>query len=502
MPAWRYPFLWGAAGIVIGVALAELPWYLALGVMVGLTGGAVYAWFKLGWGRLVWSVPLFAGLGWGRAWIENKASSPNLRPLMGQLVGVAGYLIEEPARTSRAYRLLIEADSVYSYRLHRALPATGCILLYTRDSSVIHLPAGYGIRAVCRLDSIRFGQAYWARQKVFLSGYAEQIEKTEINTGYWQGYIQRLRQLLINKMDSTAPATHAPLAVTKALLLGYKRGIDSEVREAFQLSGTAHILAVSGMHVGLVLSLWLFLLRKLPPAWSYHWLSQGFLLVLLVFYGFLTGGSPSAMRAVLMGSVAILARMQRQPYLSLNALGFAAFLQVAADPTVIYHWGFQFSYAAVGGIMAFYLPIRLYLLRYPQRENTLLAYFKDLIAISMAAQMGTFFLNWAYFGRFPLYFLLANLIAIPLATALAFTAVGWLILMYIPILGKLAAYPVYALAWLLVEAVSFLSALPGGTLTLPPLPSYMAMPFTLFGIGIGGSWLHRHLQAQKTMWIV
>lgn len=503
MPAWRYPFVWAAGGLITGSLLAEMSLSYALMFLIPLVGLAAYMWFILRWGRLVWGLPLFALMGWGRAWVERKAAAITAATsLRGQVVKLAGYLLEEPLRTKKAYRLLVQVDSVYLYRMGKGISLRTRVLLYVRDSTAWELSPGTRIRAICQLDSVRFGQRYWAQQKVYLSGFSERVEPGEIQRDYWYGYFQRVRQHLVMRMQAAAPAHGAPLAVIQALLLGYRRGVDPEVRDAFQLSGTAHILAVSGMHVGLVLSLWLFLLGKLPAAWGRHWISQGALICLVVFYGFLTGATPSAIRAVIMGSLAILARMVQQPYRPLNALGFAAFLQSAADPMVIYQYGFQLSYAAVGGIMAFYVPLRTYLFRSPHKEAAFMTYVKDILAVSVAAQLGTFFLSWAYFGRFPSYFLLSNLMAIPLATGIAFTAVGWIVLLFIPGVETLAGYPVYGLAWLLVESVRWLSTLPGGSVSLPPLPPYMGIIATLLLLIGGGTWLHCRIQTERTPWFV
>lgn len=504
MPAWQYPFVWAAVGLIGGILLhrVSLSWTCIL--FGGITLLAAYLWFFARWGRLVWSLPLFALLGWGRAYIDEMVSATDLQHLRGHLVRFSGYLIEEPLRTRRAYRLLLQVDSIYPYRSRRWFPAQGKLLLYTRDSSTLNLPVGVRIGGVCRLDSIKYAPDYWRQQGVYTSGFSETIEIGRVEWTYLGGYFRRVRQRLVQAIQAATPKEGAPLAVIQALLLGYKRGIDPETREAFQLSGAAHILAVSGMHVGLVLTLWLFLLRQLPAGWNHHRSAQLFLLGLLVFYGFLTGASPSAMRAVIMGSVALLARMLYERYLPLNALSFAAFLQAATDSQIIYHIGFQLSYAAVGGILAFYGFFQYLFSSYRLRNRKVLwhSYITDLVALSLAAQMGTFFLSWAYFGRFPLYFLLTNLLAVPIATALAFAAVGWVSLVWIPILGEIVGYPVYGLAWLLVIIVESIARLPGASITLPALAPWVGVVLTVGLLTIGGVIAHKRLRMEATPWLV
>ncbi|GIV24701.1 MAG: hypothetical protein KatS3mg026_0393 [Bacteroidia bacterium] len=499
MPAWQHPFLWAAAGLALGLYLHELPLAWALAGQAVLTMGAAYLWWVQQAPRLVWVLPVFSALGVFRAEVSQLSRQDPLLPLRGHLVQLQGYLIEEPLPTRKACRLLVRVDSVYGPLFARGWRLTGECIIYVRGGCEGSLKPGTRVQATLRLDTLQYGAAYWARQGVHLGGFAPHIQIGEVEPTYGWGYFLRLRQVLLEGLRRTAPRQDPVEAVLEALLLGYRRGVDPETRAAFQLSGAAHILAVSGMHVGLVLTLWLFLLRHLPGGWAFHPVSQGALLILVLLYGLLTGASPSAMRAVIMGAVALLARMAYKPYLALNALGFAAFIQLSLDPALLHNVGFQLSYAAVGGILAFYGPLRG-LFRGRFFSTAWGAYLRDLVAISLAAQAGTLLLSWAYFGRLPLYFLLTNLVAVPLGTAATFAAVGWLMLMPFPGLGSLAAWPAYGLAWLMVQAVKGLSRLPGSSLELPPLPLPWAVGLTLLLVAGGGWALHR-LRREETLWI-
>ncbi|MCS6789624.1 MAG: ComEC family competence protein [Bacteroidia bacterium] len=494
MPLWRYPFLWVAAGLSTGILLAELPLYLALIGEVLLLSLAAFFWWGLLWGRIVWSLPLFALAGWVRMQAEKWVSPADLRHFRGHLVELTGYLLEEPLPSRKTYRLLVRAEEICFFLSGQTIQPLGNLVLYVRDSSVKYLPAGTRIRTAIRLDSLT--SHYWNRQGVFIRGYTPQVAVLGIARDYIWGYFLRLRQQLIQAMQRATPAHGSPLAVTQALLLGYKRGLDPETREAFMLSGTAHILAVSGMHVGLVLTLWLFLLRQLPPTWSRHSIALSMLMLVVILYGLLTGASPSAIRAVIMGSVALLAQMLYRPYLSPNALGFAVFLQLSIDPALLYHIGFQLSYSAVGGIIVFYRPLQK-ALPSPKKKLFWINYLRDLIAISLAAQAGTLFLSWAHFGRLPVYFLLSNLLCVPIATLLAFAAVGWLFSLPIPVLSTWVGYIPYGLAIALVKVVEWLSQLPGASLHLPPIPVGIAVGATLLTLGIGAWWFAKKQEEEK-----
>ncbi len=494
-----YPFLWIGAGSAVGILLAQ--WSAAgLFTALGIAAGAILFWWK-GWAdRGIWGLGLFALLGWLRAWWDSQLPPNALPHLIGKTGYLHAYLLEEPLRTRKATRLLLRATA-FQYPQDSLSHATeGKLLLYTHDSSALSLLPGQRLLVLARLDSVKFGQAYWHAQTVYVSAFSNDWKALGIEETYLMGYFYRWRHSLIQAMRERFPDQSAAGALVEALLLGYKRGIDPETRAAFQLSGTAHILAVSGLHVGLVLTFTLFLLgRLLPPGSDRHPAVTFPLIGLLFFYGFLTAASPSAMRAVLMGSTALLARMRYQPYAALNALGFAAFIQLLFSPRVLYSLGFQLSYAAVAGILAWYAAFRQ-LLNSLARLPYAGGYLRDLLAVSLAAQLGTLGLSWAYFGQFPLYFLLANLLAIPLATLLSYTGVLWLLTLKVPLLSTALGWSTLLLSKSLISTVSFISHLPGRALALPAIPATAGIALSLAAILSG--FLYQALRPKKKVELV
>ncbi|MDW8135067.1 MAG: ComEC/Rec2 family competence protein [Bacteroidia bacterium] len=496
---WRHPFLWGAGSLVIGILAYELKVFIAIPLLGGILIVMTYLWLRRKVPLFFWMLPAFAVLGYFRAYVQAIPFPNSVEGLQGYLVCLTGYMVEEPLKSRRTFRILMEAESAFVFinRCNRAV--RGRVLAYVKDSTVLSLPIGARVSVVLRLDTVRYGKAYWARQGVFVGGFAERVIWRGIEWRYVWGYFARLRMHLIGLMRGTFPREGSELALTYALLLGYRRGLDPETRSSFQLSGTAHILAVSGMHVGLVLSLWLFLLRRLPGHWGHHWISKVLLVSLVVFYGFLTGASPSAMRAVIMGSIALVAQIFYRPYMPLNALGFAGFLQLSLDLSILQDIGFQLSYAAVGGILAFYQPLRQL---FPRTKSAWKVYLRDLIAISLAAQAGTFFLSWSHFEKMPIYFLIANVVAVPLATLLAFSAVGWFISLPIPILNTVWGWIVYGLAYALLNVVKMVASMPFASLSLPSLSIGVAILLTLLCVGGGGMLLYNLSEKKVAPWIV
>lgn len=493
----RYPFLWIAGGLIVGLLLGEWGKWGLLGIAF-LTALVLLAWKRGKIGRTGWALVLFALLGWLRTILEKLPDPQAIQLAIGRVGYVRGYLLEEPFQTRRAWRLLIE---VQSWRLpgdSTWQPARGRLLLYTK--SALSLLPGDQIEALGRLDSIRFGASYWHRKGIWASAFSSEIRWIGRERGYVGGYFLRLRARLIEALQASFPGAGPAQTVLEALLLGYTRGLDPETRAVFQLTGTAHILAVSGLHVGLVLtfSLWL-LVRLLPPGKDRHPLTTALLLAMMWFYGLLTGGSPPAMRAVIMGSLALIARSAYLRYDALNALGAAAFLQLLVDPLLLSDAGFGLSYLAVLGILAWYGPLQTFLAslaKIPYVGSSV----KDLVAISLAAQAGTFGLSWALFGQFPLYFLLSNLVAVPLSSFLTQLGLIWLIGLSIPFVGEVGSWVVWFLSKALLFVLGLIQALPGGSLSLVPIG--IGPGLLLSALLIGGGFAYqswRHLRQQNVV---
>ncbi len=478
----RHPFLWIAGGVISGLLLGELGYWGLLGVALIATA-VLISWMHQKVGRTGWALTLFALLGWLRNWVEHRPNPQDIRLAIGRVGYVRGYLVEEPFRTRRAWRLLLR---VQSWRLAGDSvwqSAAGHLLLYTKDSS--NLAVGAQLEALVRLDSIRFGTQYWSRQGIGTSAYSPDVRRLGWEPSYVAGYFLRVRARLIDRLRATFPDTGATRALLEALLLGYTRGLDPETRATFQLTGAAHILAVSGLHVGLVLTFSLWILgRVLPPGRDRHPLITGLMLALVWFYGLLTGASPSAMRAVIMGSLALIARSAYLRYDALNALGVASFLQLLLEPSLLKHAGFGLSYLAVLGILAWYSPLRRFL-QALDKVPRLGVYLRDLLSISLAAQAGTLGLSWALFGQFPVYFLLANLVAVPLSSLLAQLGLVWLAVIPIPLLGKGGAWVIWLLSKALLLILGFIQQLPGGVLSLAPITLWQGLAVSGFLVGSG-----------------
>ncbi len=269
----------------------------------------------------------------------------------------------------------------------------------------------------------------------------------------------RFRNRLVKLIEDKIPDV-ASQQIALAILLGQKQSLDRDLRDGYVQAGVMHILAVSGLHVGIIYALLLGLMKplKLPKKWSQRYL---ILVVLLIWiYALLTGMSPSVVRAATMFSLLSMGQMRDRKPSVFNILAFSAMLMLVVDPNVLYDVGFQLSYLAVAGIVL----IQPLILRWWLPTNQILEYFWQLTAVSLAAQLATFPLSIFYFHLFPTYFLVGNLLIIPLAFLIMQVGVPLLILGWVPLLGDMLGYVLSKLIWIQNQIISWISLLPFGKL--------------------------------------
>lgn len=215
------------------------------------------------------------------------------------------------------------------------------------------------------------------------------------------------------------------LAVLSALTLGDKTDLSESVRESYSVAGVSHVLALSGLHIGLLYALAFFLLRPLLLGGQSGRVLRSLLLILLLWlFAFFTGLSPSVVRSAAMFSIWALADLCGRQSFSLNTLALTAWLMLLVRPVWLFDVGFQLSFAAVFSILLFQ-PFLYRLCPVRHRAGT---YLWGLVSVSVAAQLGTAPLVLFYFSRFSTHFLLTNLLVVPLVTLILYAAVVLLLL--------------------------------------------------------------------------
>lgn len=222
------------------------------------------------------------------------------------------------------------------------------------------------------------------------------------------GYADQLRTT-INKKLIAAGFKDDTLSIINALLLGQRQTIDKNIYNNYVNSGTIHILAVSGLHVGILLLILNFLFRPLLYLKHGYKLRPLIIVILLWSFAVIAGLSPSVTRAVAMFSVISIAMHLKRPTNIYNTLAISAFFILLIKPTFLFEVGFQMSYLAVLGIVS----IQPILYKLWQPKFWLLDKPWQIFTVTLAAQFGVVPISLFYFHQFPGLFFISNIVVIP-----------------------------------------------------------------------------------------
>lgn len=297
------------------------------------------------------------------------------------------------------------------------------------------------------------------------------------------------------------------LALSKALLLGWRVDLSQELQDGFRNSGTVHLLAVSGLHVlfiyqildGIMRGLYLITAaissayrRRLEPP---KYLIFIVLSSLILAYALLTGGAPSAMRAAMMVVWMNWTRIISGNRHASAALLLTGILLIILEPLAWKDPGFQLSFGAVGGLLWIYAPLRK--IAPMEQSPKIIRYAASLLGMSLVAQAVTAPLCWYHFGQFPNYFLAANLVLVPLSSPLLITAIAWTLLGNMPGIGPLVVCCGEFLYGITALCTSMIGKWPGAVSYYWDFRgSDLAFSIILLGILIIG--LHRIVSLSKT----
>lgn len=267
--------------------------------------------------------------------------------------------------------------------------------------------------------------------------------------------------------------------VAEALILGYKQEMGAELKLAYSRTGAMHVLAVSGLHVGIVSGLLLLFFRLFLSGNRKHtrWIRTVLIVLLIWFFALLTGLAPSVMRASLMFSLLLIGKALNRDSDIYNILAASAVSLLLINPFLIKDVGFQLSYAAVIGIV--YFQPKIYTLFFIE-ESWLDAIWK-LTSVSLAAQLSTLPFALFYFHQFPVYFWLSGLVVVPLAGLIL--GLGLLLFfaaLVLPSLAVLIAKVLFWLIWIMNALVFMIEKMPFGL-----IENIWLQPVEMLLLGIG-----------------
>lgn len=498
----RIPLLRLLVPFIIGIiACYSFRFSLHPGIFLALISSCIFiliAYKKLlkrslswrGFDGIIISFALFlSGCGICSLNLEASSSVPGKQETNALLLT----LLNDPIVKERSVKLFVEVTAQKDARWNAAKEK---MLVYLqRDAAAEKLKYGDELLMHSKPTEVEapknpdeFDYKAWLERKgVHQQVYGKSGEWKLISGGhgnFFKSQALDLRRYFLEKLKSYGFSPSA-FGVAAALLLGASDHLDPGTIQSYSASGTLHVLSVSGMHVALVYIVLLKLLAPLERR-KLKWLSILLQLLFLWFYATLTGLCPSVLRSVTMLSVIIAGKAFNRNAHILNSLSASALILLLFDPLLIFDIGFQLSYLAVGGIVL--LQPKLESLWEPDTNSfkgKILKHCWTLISVTLVAQVFTFPLGLYYFQQFPLYFILSNLVIIPLSTIVMYAGLFLLLVSPFVILAKPVAILFAFLVELLNACVGSIEHLPNAVLhsakweTTELLLMYLCISFLL-----------------------
>jgi competence protein ComEC len=349
-------------------------------------------------------------------------------------------------------------QEVVNGKIHHA--ATGKILLYfARDSIIPDLSYGeilvidkplQAIKNSGNLGAFNY-RRYAAFQQIFHQVFLKRenwISTHRINANPFYRFLFSARFFVLDALKKYIPDDQHQLGIAEALLVGYKEDLDKDLVQAYSNTGVVHIIAISGLHLGLIYVVLLWICERVPYLKRSKHAKAIVLILFLWLFALLTGAAASVLRSAVMFTVIIVGKYYFKQSNIYNSLAVSAFLLLLYNPYLLWDVGFQLSYAAVIGIVAF----QKYIYRQWYPPNKVFKWVWNMSSITIAAQLGTFPICIYYFHQFPLMFLFTNLPAVPVSTAILFAEILLLLLSAFEPLAR-------ALGWLIGQCITLLNKL-------------------------------------------
>ena len=374
-----------------------------------------------------------------------------------------------------ATALAVKNDSVWTR-------CSGKILLYIANPDTAPtLTYGDVIAVKCYLNEVQnplfnsdFNyKKYLADKNIFHQTYIRDdhytlLEKKQGNVimTFALSVRDRMVGILQNKLGDNDES-----GVVAAMLTGYRADISADMMNAYNKAGVIHIMSVSGLHVGVIYIMITAFASLFGWFKKKKWLNVLLVLSLIWFYAFLTGLSASVLRSAVMISFVVIGTALQRNISPYNSLAAAAFLLLAFNPGSIGKIGFQLSFVAVLGILLFQRPLyNLWHIR-----NKWLDKIWQLACVSMAAQLITLPFILYYFGQFPVYFLISNMIVVPLSSLVLYAGMAAVLLSWIPFVNVAVSFITIWLTKAMNFIVVTIESLPGSVISNIYISAWPAM---------------------------
>ncbi|HET9431952.1 MAG TPA: ComEC/Rec2 family competence protein, partial [Chitinophagaceae bacterium] len=366
-------------------------------------------------------------------------------------------LVEKP----RSFKAVASVLSLFN--LKKNLKVRGRIIVYFSKDSVPH-KFGYGSLLLIRkplqeirssgnpgaFDFKRFALFQGITHQVYLMP-GEFIRPDSTRKSILKEFIFDTRRMILNILKKNIRGKKE-LGLAEALLIGYKDDLDKTLLQSYSNTGVVHVIAISGLHLGLIYWLLLRLCQPLLGNRKTRWLNPTIIITGLWLFTLIAGAQPSVLRSAIMFTCLVLGNSFTRKSTAINSLAFSAFLLLCINPFWLFDIGFQLSYAAVLSLIIFMRPV--YNLFYIRQK--IIDYIWQMNAVTLAAQLITLPFSIYYFHQFPNFFLLTNLIAVPLSSLVLLVEIGLCLFHWLPglasfigeLLGKMIGWMNFFIEWM------------------------------------------------------
>jgi len=470
------PFIRFLAPLMVGIILQwycqfsrQILWYgFAVSILVSFVSFLLSGFLRFRLFAVTGSgiVVIFASLGSLLAWYKDIRHDKNLVGNIyhrGELV--MAILKESPVEKQSSFKALSSVVAIVGRGEKKR--ATGCIIIYfKKDSSLPFMDVGSQIAFRTAPQEIKSsgnpGAFDYKRYSLF-QGITHQVylkagqfsvlkEKKE---SFPETVLIPIRKKVLSILRRYIPG-EKERGLAEALLIGYKDDLDKNLVQSYTNTGVVHIIAISGMHLGLIY--WLlvqifrpFTRKKIPKS-----LAPVIIITGLWLFSLVAGGQPSVLRSAVMFTCIVLAKNLSRRTSIYNSLASSAFLLLCFNPYWLWDVGFQLSYAAVLSIVVFMRSVYNWF----YIKNKLLDFVWKLNAVSIAAQLLTTPFSIFHFHQFPNYFLLTNFVAVPLSSIVVLGELFLCAFSFLPIVASVLGQTLFWLIWIMNSHIERIESLP------------------------------------------
>ncbi len=374
---------------------------------------------------------------------------------------------EEPSvARGHSIRVLCAVKAVISNGV--SFPASGNLLVYfKKDSNDISLRYGDLFMMNAAMQEINNNgnpggfdyKLYLTHQQIFNTVFLQSGEYVLLNRNkgnFLKKFIFNLRSFTLHALHKYITKDDKIIGIAEALLIGYKENLDKEVVQAYSNTGLVHIIAISGLHLGLIYIMLLWIFDRLPVIKKSSFLKGALVILSLWIFSLLTGASASVLRSAVMFTCIITGKSFQKKSTIENSLAVSACILLCYNPYFLWDVGFQLSYLAIISILFTQLFFQELILS----QHVFINKLWQLISVTLSAQVLTFPICLYYFHQFPNLFFVSNIIAVPLSTVILFAEIILVCLSWLPIVAIYIGKMTNLLIWLMNFSVEWISKLP------------------------------------------